>query len=191
MPEWSWPNGGSTTTPSGHTVVWAICRQPITPSSAPRHRNGTDRCAQLGAPRPAPLPHRAGQAQMTNRLYSSLDDKRGSDQWLRVAPPGISPVCREVSSRARTADSDRSSIARFRRLRRAAASSSVRSSRMPGNNARTPRCPRCQAPQIRTLSAGPFFLPRGASDEAPAYSGKIGVRGARSRKLAPPLGNCG
>src|SRR6516165_10307994 len=58
--------------------AWAICRQPITPSSAPRHRNGTGRCAQSGAPRPAPLPHRAQQAQMTNRLYLSLDENRGS-----------------------------------------------------------------------------------------------------------------
>src|SRR5262249_4683963 len=80
MPERSWPNGSSTTTPSGHTAAWAICRQPITPSSAPRHRNGTGRCAQPGATRPAPLPHRAEQAQMTNRLYPSLDDKRGAGQ---------------------------------------------------------------------------------------------------------------
>jgi putative transposase len=36
MPERSWPNGSSTTTPSGHTAACAICRQPITPSSAPR-----------------------------------------------------------------------------------------------------------------------------------------------------------
>src|SRR5262249_31393403 len=68
-------------TPFARTVAWAICRQPITPSSersAPRHRNGTGRCAQSGATRPAPLPHRAEQAQMTNRLYSSLDEKPGS-----------------------------------------------------------------------------------------------------------------
>jgi putative transposase len=32
----------------------------------------------IGATRPAPLPHRAKQAQMANRLYSSLDEKRGS-----------------------------------------------------------------------------------------------------------------
>jgi hypothetical protein len=30
--------------------------------------------------RPAPLPHRAQQAQMTDRLYSSLDEYRGSGQ---------------------------------------------------------------------------------------------------------------
>jgi hypothetical protein len=40
--------------------------------------HGTGRCAPSGATRPAPLPHRAEQAQMTNRLYSSLDEKRGS-----------------------------------------------------------------------------------------------------------------
>src|SRR5215469_12023939 len=80
MLELSSANGGSTTTPSGHTVAWAICRQPTTPSSALRHRNGAGRCAQPGATRPAPLPHRAEQAQMTNRLYSSLDEKRGSGQ---------------------------------------------------------------------------------------------------------------
>ena len=34
----------------------------------------------LGAPRPAPLHHRAQQAQMTNGLYPSLDEKRGSGQ---------------------------------------------------------------------------------------------------------------
>src|SRR5215472_18670361 len=78
MPGWPWLHGGSTTTPFGRTAAWVIYRQPITPSSAPRHRNGTGRCAQSGATRPAPLPHRAEQAQMTNRLYSSLDEKRGS-----------------------------------------------------------------------------------------------------------------
>jgi hypothetical protein len=83
MPGWPWLHGGSTTTPFGRTAAWAIYRQPITPSSAPRHRNGTGRCAQSGATRPAPLPHRAEQAQMTNRLYSSLDEKRGSGQHPR------------------------------------------------------------------------------------------------------------
>jgi hypothetical protein len=39
-------------------------------------------CAQPGATPPAPLPHRAEQAQMTNRLYSSLDDKRGAGHLL-------------------------------------------------------------------------------------------------------------
>src|ERR1700693_3990863 len=48
------------------------------PSSAPRHRNGTGRCAKSGASRPVPLQHRAKQAQMANRLYLSLDEKRGS-----------------------------------------------------------------------------------------------------------------
>jgi putative transposase len=45
-----------------------------------RHRNGTGRCAQSGATRPAPLQHRARQAQMANPLYSSLDEKPGSGQ---------------------------------------------------------------------------------------------------------------
>jgi putative transposase len=35
-----------------------------------------------GAPRPAPLHHRAQQAQMTNGLHSSPDEKRGSGQHL-------------------------------------------------------------------------------------------------------------
>jgi hypothetical protein len=61
-----------------HTVAWAIRRHPITPSSAPRHRNGTDRRAQSRATRPTPLPHRARQAQTANRLYPSLDDKQSS-----------------------------------------------------------------------------------------------------------------
>src|SRR5438270_4225754 len=64
MPERLWPNGGSTTTPSGPIAVSAICRRPTTPRSAARHRNGTGRCAQSGASRPIPLPHRAWQAQI-------------------------------------------------------------------------------------------------------------------------------
>src|SRR5256885_10108621 len=80
MPERLWPNGGSTTTPSGPTAVSVICRRPTTPRSAARHRNGTARCAQSGASRPIPLQHRAWQAQMTNRLYSSLDESRGAGQ---------------------------------------------------------------------------------------------------------------
>jgi len=52
-----------------------------------RHRNGKGRCAQSGATRPAPLPHRAVQAQMTNRLYSSLDDKRGAGQGYSLQNP--------------------------------------------------------------------------------------------------------
>src|SRR6516165_9604977 len=77
MSEQCWAYGGSTTTPFGRTVALAICHQPITPSSAPRHRNGTGRCV---ATRPAPLQHRAEQAQMTNRPYSSPDEKRGPGQ---------------------------------------------------------------------------------------------------------------
>jgi hypothetical protein len=33
------------------------------------------------------LPHRAVQAQMTNRLYSSLDDKRGAGQGYSLQNP--------------------------------------------------------------------------------------------------------
>ena len=107
------PNGGSTTTPSGHTVVWAFCRQPTTPSSAPRHRNGTGRCEQLGAPRPAPLPHRAEQAQMTNRLYSSLDAKRGSGHSAQ-----FSTACRERLTEAFPAAVRGHAAARVLSLRR-------------------------------------------------------------------------
>jgi Integrase core domain len=42
-------------------------------------RDGTGRCAQSGASRPVPLQHRACKTQMANRLYPSVDDKRGSD----------------------------------------------------------------------------------------------------------------
>jgi putative transposase len=76
------PNGGSTTTPSGRTAASAICRRSTMPSSAPRRRYGTGRCAQSGASRPVPLQHRAKQAQMANRLYPSLDEKRGSGQLI-------------------------------------------------------------------------------------------------------------
>ena len=37
------------------------------------------------ARRPAPSPHRAEQAQMTNRLYSSLDEYRGSGYGAAIA----------------------------------------------------------------------------------------------------------
>jgi hypothetical protein len=80
MPGLLWPRGSSITTPSGHTAASAICRRPTTPSSASRHRNGTGRCAQSGAPRPAPLQHPAKQAQMVSRLYASPDERRGSGQ---------------------------------------------------------------------------------------------------------------
>jgi putative transposase len=54
-----------------------------------RHRNGTGRNARSGASRPVPLQHRACKAQMANRLYPSVDDKRGSGQdprrWTRRA----------------------------------------------------------------------------------------------------------
>src|SRR6516162_11673123 len=91
----------------------AIGRQPTTPSSAPRHRNGTGRCEQLGAPRPAPLPHRAEQAQMTNRLYSSLDDKRGSDHSAQ-----FSIACRERIAEAFPAAVRGHAAARVLSLRR-------------------------------------------------------------------------
>jgi len=66
------------TTPSGRTAASATCRQSTTSSAASRHRNGTGRCAQSRAP--VPLHHRANQAQMANRLYSSPDEKRSSGQ---------------------------------------------------------------------------------------------------------------
>jgi hypothetical protein len=66
------------TIPCGRTAASAICRRPITPSSVSRHRNGTGRCAQSGASRPVPLQHRACKAQMANRLYPPVDEKRGS-----------------------------------------------------------------------------------------------------------------
>ncbi|MFN4340144.1 hypothetical protein, partial [Parvibaculum sp.] len=40
----------------------------------------TGRPSALGAPRPAPLHHRAQQAQMINRLYFQLDETWGSGQ---------------------------------------------------------------------------------------------------------------
>src|SRR5277367_1068335 len=82
MPARRSPNGNSTTIQFGRTAASAICRRPTTPSSAPRHRNGTRCCATLGAPRPAPLPHRAKEAQISDRLYLSLDEKWGPGQRL-------------------------------------------------------------------------------------------------------------
>jgi hypothetical protein len=55
--------------------------------SAPAsQRDGSLRA--IGGYAPPPLPHRAEQAQMTNRLYSSLDDKRGSGQLSGISRGG-------------------------------------------------------------------------------------------------------
>lgn len=43
--------------------------------------SGTGHRARLGAWRPVPLRHRAQQAQIRNRLYSAVDEKRGSRQF--------------------------------------------------------------------------------------------------------------
>ena len=75
------------TTPSDHTAAWAICRPPITPSSAPGIATERIAARNRGLRGPAPLPHRAVQAQMTNRLYSSLDDKRGAGQGYSLQNP--------------------------------------------------------------------------------------------------------
>lgn len=64
--------------PPSRRAVWAptscghTARSAPTPaifSDAGRQRGGS--CARLGATGPAPLHHRAREAQMTNRLYSS------------------------------------------------------------------------------------------------------------------------
>ena len=47
-----------------NTVRSAICRPLSLPNSAFPECNGTGRCATSRAPRPAPLHHRANQAQM-------------------------------------------------------------------------------------------------------------------------------
>jgi hypothetical protein len=62
--------------PAVRILLPPAASQERTPPS--RDRNGSGRCAQSGAPRPVPLQHRARQAQMANRLYSSVDEKRGS-----------------------------------------------------------------------------------------------------------------
>jgi hypothetical protein len=48
--------------------------------------NGTGRCAMLRAPRPVPLHHRATQAQMTQGLYLSLDERWSSGQTTSPVP---------------------------------------------------------------------------------------------------------
>ena len=55
------------------------------PNSAIPESNGTGRLSCRGAPRPAPLHHRAGKVQMMVGLYSQLDERRGSGQeeWRR------------------------------------------------------------------------------------------------------------
>src|SRR5665213_3482118 len=73
-------SGGTTTTPSGRTAPSATCRQPSMPNSAIPGCNGTGRLSCFGAPRPAPLHHRANRAQMKNGLYFQLDEKWGSGQ---------------------------------------------------------------------------------------------------------------
>jgi transposase len=69
-------------------------------AEAELHRNGTGRCAQSGASRPALLQHRARQAQMPNRLYPSLDERQGSGQQRRLVfvflpklDSVLSPMC--------------------------------------------------------------------------------------------------
>jgi hypothetical protein len=71
-------SGKMTTTPSGHTALSAICRQPYLPNSAILECNGTGRCATSGAPRPVPLHHRANRAQMKPGLFLSADETRDS-----------------------------------------------------------------------------------------------------------------
>src|SRR5215472_15359303 len=73
-----------TTTPFDRTAASAISHQPLTPTAALPTRNGTGRCATPGAPRPVPLLHRANWAQINLGLCSSLDEKRGSDQYRRA-----------------------------------------------------------------------------------------------------------
>ena len=58
----------------------AIWRRRSMPPAATPQCNGADRCARLGAMRPAPFLRRAEQAQMTNGLYPSLDEPWGSGQ---------------------------------------------------------------------------------------------------------------
>ena len=55
------------------------------PSSAILRCNGMGRCAHWRAPRPFPLHHRARQAQISNRLYSSPDEAWGSGQCASKA----------------------------------------------------------------------------------------------------------
>src|ERR1700704_2090425 len=76
------PTGRTTTTPLAHTVRSAICRGQLTQSSQRPTCNGTGRCAMSRAPRPVPLHHRATQAQMTQGLYLSLDERLGSGRNL-------------------------------------------------------------------------------------------------------------
>jgi hypothetical protein len=57
--------------PSDRTACSAICHPSNMPIAVPTDRNGAGRCATPGAPRPAPLLHRALWAQMSSELSPS------------------------------------------------------------------------------------------------------------------------
>src|ERR1700716_4108231 len=86
MPAACLPTGRTSTTPVAHTVRSPICRRHLTQSSQRPTCNGTGRCAMSRAPRPVPLHHRATQAQMTQGLYLSLDERLGSGQREETLP---------------------------------------------------------------------------------------------------------
>lgn len=64
--------------------------------------NGAERCAPPGAPRPAPLHHRAKQAQMTSGLYSSPKERA----QVRTQAGAGSPKPASCARRAGSASQD-------------------------------------------------------------------------------------
>jgi hypothetical protein len=89
------PGGKTTTIWPDHTARSPTCPRPSTPSSATPRCNGAGRCARLRATRPPPLVDRAGQAQMTTGLPSSLDQSWGSGH-LRLFLIEISAALRQA-----------------------------------------------------------------------------------------------
>ena len=67
-------------------AAWAGCLRRCTALRADSPKsNGAGRCAQSRAPRPAPLHHRANQAQITNRLNPPTCENWGAGHGVSVA----------------------------------------------------------------------------------------------------------
>ena len=81
-----WLHGRTITTTFAHTVRSAISRRANLSIAALADRNGARRCAMPGAPRPAPLLHRAHWAQMSPGLHLLADESWGSGQILMSSP---------------------------------------------------------------------------------------------------------
>jgi len=87
---------------TGNTVT-AIGNVPpaaYAPISAIPQSNGTGRSSSPGAPRPAPLHHRANTAQVKDGLYLQLDERWGSGHGL--SRDALRPSLRWENNRRRT-----------------------------------------------------------------------------------------